>query len=91
MQLREVYIIYDLYTVVNEDFQLPNPLYTIFMAGTTCSGDVQCLYFSIINDMVFEGDKQTFNVAITGTTLNVNFDVSSEAEVCILEDDDDSK
>lgn len=41
--------------------------------------------------MVYEGDKQTFNVAITGTTLNVNFGGSSEAEICLLEDGDDSK
>lgn len=41
--------------------------------------------------MVYEGDKQNFNVTVTGTTLNVNFVGNSEAEVCLFEDDDDSK
>ncbi|XP_064390869.1 uncharacterized protein LOC135338715 isoform X3 [Halichondria panicea] len=61
----------------------------VFPAGLTGSGCIQCLDIAIMNDAMYEGDGQLFNVSFDENNLNVSFSGDSLATVYILEDASD--
>lgn len=58
----------------------------VFPAGLTGSGCMQCLEITIINDRLYEGDGQLFNVLFDENNLDVMFSDDSTATVYITED-----